>query len=332
MNLTYKALQVTEAGGQYLTNIVTLNTADLPKADVIIKVDYSSVNYKDALSASGNKGVTRSYPHVPGVDAAGTVISSNAAGINTGDKVLVTGFDLGMNTPGGFGQYISVPAGWVVPLPPHMTAEEAMSLGTAGLTAALSVQQLLLCGIRPEDGPVVVTGAGGGVGSIAIAILSKLGYSVTAVTGKPDTKFFKDLLGATEIISREQFTVQLDKKPLSSPLFAGGIDTVGGSILSALLKSIKYGATVTCCGMVASADVNTSIFPFILRGIKLAGIDSVELPLHARLPIWNKLADEWKPLQLGQFTRIIGIEELPEELDRARNGNARGRVLVQHAH
>lgn len=235
MNHTYKALQVIEVNGSYERKLVSLDTRDLPVQDLLIQVSYSSLNYKDALSASGNRGVTRHYPHVPGIDAAGEVISSKTDVFKPGDKVLVTGFDLGMNTWGGFGGYMAVPAGWVLPLPENLTEKEAMSLGTAGLTAGLSVQQLLTSGIGPEAGKILVSGASGGVGSMAIAILSKLGYQVAAITGKPDREFLIETLGATEMIDRQEFTTNNDRKPMAAVQFAGGIDSVAGSVLSAML-------------------------------------------------------------------------------------------------
>ncbi len=332
MNHPYKAMQVVEVNGSYERKIVSLDTGDLHPQDLLIKVTYSSVNYKDALSASGNRGVTRNFPHVPGIDAAGQVISSNTAGFKTGDKVLVTGFDLGMNTWGGFGGYIAVPAGWVLPLPENLTEKEAMSLGTAGLTAGLSVQQLLMSKIRPDAGKVLVSGASGGVGSIAVSILSKLGYQVAVITGKPNPAFLIDMLGAHEMIERSEFIAKYDAKPMAAAQFVAGIDSVGGPVLSGILKSVKYGGAVTTCGMVASTELRTSIFPFILRGVRLIGIDSVEVSLQERSAIWHKLASEWKPGQLTTITREIGLETLTHELDDMLAGKAKGRAVLKHYH
>lgn len=330
METRFSALQVKENNGRYEKETVILRKEDLPSNDILIKVNYSSVNYKDALSAAGNRGVTRNFPHVPGIDAAGTVISSASARFRSGDSVVVTGFDLGMNTWGGFGRYIRVPESWVLPLPEGLTEKEAMSLGTAGLTAGLSVHQLINAGIKPADGNVMVSGASGGVGSIAISILSRSGYKVTAITGKPDPSFLTDKLGAHEIIDRNEFIASYNNKPMAAARFAGGIDTVSGPVLSGMLKSVKYGGIVTCCGMVASAELQTSIYPFILRGVRLTGIDSVEVPMPERTLVWNKLAGEWKPDNLAEITRQIYLDELPAELDRILAGQARGRVVLMH--
>lgn len=332
MDRIYQALKVTETNGKFERNIVSLHTCDLPPADVLIRVSYSSVNFKDALSAAGNRGVTRNFPHVPGIDAAGEVVSSSNTAFSPGDKVLVTGFDLGMNTWGGFGAYIAVPAAWVLPLPKGLSEKEAMSLGTAGLTAGLSVSHLLDSGILPDAGKIIVSGASGGVGSIAIAILSRLGYPVTVITGKPDQVFFIEMLGAQELIDRNEFIAKHDAKPMAAAEFAGGIDTVAGPILSGILKSVKYGGVVTTCGMVASTELHTSIFPFILRGVRLTGIDSVMVPLPERLAVWNKLGTEWKPGQLAGFTREINLDALPAELDNLLAGKAKGRVVLKHHH
>ncbi|WP_207536196.1 YhdH/YhfP family quinone oxidoreductase [Desertivirga arenae] len=327
---TFKALLIEETEGGFSKQIKNIPISKLPQNDVLIRVQYSCINYKDALSASGNKGVTRTYPHVPGVDASGVVISSKDPSIQEGDEVLVTGFDLGMNTWGGFGEYISVPASWVLPLPENLSAEEAMCFGTAGLTAGLSVLKLVEGGIEPEAGEIVVSGATGGVGSLSVAILSKLGYKVTAISGKSEDPFLKEVLGVSTIISRQEFINIYNTKPLSKEHFAAGIDTVGGDILSGVLKATKYGGLVTCCGMVSSPALSTSIFPFILRGVQLAGIDSVVISRQLRQKVWNLLALDWKPQQLKNMVRIISIEELSEKLEQILEGNARGRYLLKH--
>lgn len=292
---------------------------------------YSSVNYKDALSASGNKGVTRRFPHIPGIDAAGQVVSSTSENIAEGDNVIVTGYDLGMNTWGGFGEYVSVPANWVIKLPENLSLFEAMCFGTAGLTAGLSVYNLIHSGIGKEQGKIVVSGATGGVGSISIAIMSKLGYEVVAISGKEEDHFITQILGAGSIISRKDFVETYDQKAMSKADFSGGIDTVGGSILSGIIKSLKYNGAVTTCGNVASAEISTSIFPFILRGAKLLGIDSVEQPVEFKSEIWNLLAKEWKPTHLKDIVKEISIEQLPDVLTTLLEGNARGRYVVNHS-
>lgn len=327
----FKALMVRENNGIFNTKVEQVSMTDIPKNEVLIKVAYSSVNYKDALSASGNKGVTRNYPHIPGIDAAGKVVSSTSENIAEGDNVIVTGYDLGMNTWGGFGEYVSVPANWVVKLPEGLSLFEAMCLGTAGLTAGLSVYNLIQSGIGKEQGKIVVSGATGGVGSISIAILSKLGYEVVAISGKEEDHFITQLLGAGSIISRNEFIDTYDQKAMSKADFSGGIDTVGGSILSGIIKSLKYNGAVTTCGNVASAEIATSIFPFIVRGAKLLGIDSVEQPIEFKSEIWNLLAKEWKPTHLKDIVKEISIEQLPDVLTTLLEGKAKGRYVVNHS-
>lgn len=330
MSAHFKALMIHENNGSFHKNIEELSTDRLPQNEVLIKVSYSSVNYKDALSASGNKGVTRTFPHIPGVDAVGKVISSTVDNVVAGTLVLVTGYDLGMNTWGGFGEYISVPAAWVIPLPEHLSEQEAMCFGTAGLTAGLSVDKLVEAGIKPENGKILVSGATGGVGSLSIAILNKLGYHTVAISGKTDDDYLTGTLGAKEIISREAFAEKYNSRPLSKTEFAAGIDTVGGAILSGMLKSVQYNGAVTCCGMVASAELDTSIFPFILRGVSLLGVDSVEISRERRFKIWYLLADNWKPANLKEIVQQISLEELPGILTDMLAGKTKGRYILQH--
>lgn len=327
----FKALMVREANGIFNAAVEQISLKDIPENAVLIKVAYSSVNYKDALSASGNKGVTRNFPHIPGIDAAGQVVSSSAESIVEGDHVIVTGYDLGMNTWGGFSEYVSVPANWVIKLPKDLSLFEAMCLGTAGLTAGLSVYNLIHFGIGREQGKIVVSGATGGVGSISIAILSKLGYEVVAISGKQEDYFITEVLGAHSIISRKEFIDTYNHKAMSKAEYSGGIDTVGGNILSGIIKSLKYNGAVTTCGNVASAEISTSIFPFILRGIKLIGIDSVEQPIDFKNKIWNLLAQQWKPTHLEDIVKEISMEQLPDVLTTILQGNAKGRFVVNHS-
>lgn len=329
MTYQFNALVVREDDNGFSANIEFPLISDLPKNDLLIKVSYSSVNFKDAASASGNKGVTQKFPHVPGIDAVGEVINSNVENFKPGDKVLVTGYDLGMNTWGGFGQYISIPSAWAIPLPEKLSPLEAMSYGTAGLTAGLSVYELIKTGIKPESGKIVVSGATGGVGSLSIAILAKLGYDVVAVSGKGQGGFLTSI-GANEVVSRQDFVEKYNSHPLSPTDFAGGIDAVGGGILSGMIKATKYNGAVTCCGLVASPNVETSIFPFILRNVKLIGIDSVEQPLEFKNKIWQLLADEWKPSVLTEIIQEITLSQLPEALKALLEGNAVGRYVVKH--
>jgi acrylyl-CoA reductase (NADPH) len=330
MSKSFKAFYVTSSEYGFQSEIRAVDMGELAGNQVLIRVAYSSLNFKDALSASGNKGVTRKFPHVPGIDAAGVVESSQDDSVRVGMKVLVTGYDLGMNTWGGFGEYICVPASWVVPLPENLTLLEAMSYGTAGFTAGLSIEKIANAGISPENGAVVVSGASGGVGSMASAILTHMGYQVAAVSGKSGSTFLTDVLGVARVIGRDQFVEQYDSKPLSGADFSAGIDNVGGTILSGMLKSVKLGGMVTSCGNVASASLNTSVFPFILRGVTLAGIDSAEATMALRLKVWHQLANSWKPVQLHSMVTVIGLEQLSGKLQELLAGNAQGRYVLKH--
>lgn len=299
----------------------------LAEAEVQIEVLYSSVNYKDALSASGNRGVSRYFPHTPGIDAAGVVIHSACHAFAAGDEVIVTGYDLGMNTKGGFGQRIAVPANWVVKKPHNINLATAMAWGTAGLTAALSVQKLECAGIRPEQGPVLVTGATGGVGSIAVALLAKLGYQVIALTGKAEQASFLQSLGAHSVVDREAVLAFRDKA-MAKPLYQAVVDTVGGDMVSALIGQIQPEGAISTCGMVAGTRVEASIFPFILRGVSLLGVDSVEIPLADKQAAWDKIADAWALAGIEQQVTEIGRSELTASLERLLAGQAVGRYRL----
>ncbi len=326
--MNFKAMIVRETeDGKFVRDITSKDTESLPQGDVLINVKYSSLNYKDALSASGNKGVTRNYPHTPGIDAAGIIAESTSAEYKPGDKVIVTGYDLGMNTSGGFGQYIRVPAGWPVKLPENMTLKESMMLGTAGFTAAISVHKLINAGIKPENGEILVTGATGGVGSVAVSILSKLGYDVIAATGKPETETMLKKLGAKGIILRSELD-DGSQKPMLKTRWAGAVDTVGGNILAAVLKTVNYGGVVTCCGNAADFRLATTVFPFILRGVSLHGVDSVMCPVPLRTEIWKKLAGEWKPENMNDYIEEVPLEGLSEKIDLMLAGKTTGRIVV----
>lgn len=326
----FKALVVTKTDdGQFVREIRERSMDDLPPGDLVVRVNYSSLNYKDALSATGHPGVTRQFPHTPGIDAAGEVFSCESGAFAVGDKVIVTGYDLGMETDGGWGELIRIPSSWAVRLPAGLTGQEAMILGTAGFTAALSVLKLVQAGVKPSDGEILVTGATGGVGSIAVAILTKAGYQVVAATGKSsDEKFLRDL-GAAEIISRDQVIAGLER-PIMKERWAGCVDVVGGDTLSAAIKSTRYGGAVTCCGLVGSTELPLNVYPFILRGVSLIGIDSVKCPLDARLQAWEKLAAEWKPGHLNEMVTEVSLEGLEEKIQAILQGGIRGRVLVKH--
>jgi len=328
---TFKAMLVEEVErGTFIRKITQRSLDDLPEGEVLVKVHYSSLNYKDGLSATGHRGVTKNYPHTPGVDAAGVVEESLSDAIRPGDQVIVTSYDLGMNTPGGFGQYIRVPAAWVVPLPDNLSLRESMAYGSAGLTAGFCMLKLQEYGISSDTGEILVTGATGGVGSFSVAMLARSGYQVVAVTGKMDEKQFLIDLGAKEVISRSEAT-DTSGKPLLKGRWAGVVDSVGGEILATAIKSTKLHGTVTCCGNVASPDLNINVYPFILRGIALVGIDSQSCPMAFRRRTWEKIANEWKLPDLDRQTSLCSLEELDGEIDRILAGKQKGRVIVDLA-
>ncbi|SDO81018.1 YhdH/YhfP family quinone oxidoreductase [Desulforhopalus singaporensis] len=323
----FRAMVVEQTGeNSYRRSIQYRTLRQLPEGDVLIRVAYSSLNYKDALSATGNRGVTRNFPHTPGIDCAGVVESSRLDRFKQGDRVIVTSYDLGMNTAGGFGEYIRVPGDWVVSLPDGLSLRDSMVYGTAGLAAAMSVYALVKT-VKPEDGDVLVTGASGGVGSIAVALLAKLNYRVVAVTGKKDAAGFLTNLGAAGIISRQEALAGSDK-PIGKALWAGVVDTVGGEILASALKSTGTNGVVTCCGNVASAELAINVYPFILRGVSLVGIDTQNCPMDHRVSIWNRLAGDWKIDRLQELAREVGLDRLSGEIDRILHGEQRGRVVI----
>ena len=316
----------TENGNQL--SIVEKSVDDLPQGDILIKVNFSSLNYKDALSASGAPGVTRNYPHTPGIDAAGVIVETNDSNLKEGDSVIVTGYDLGMDTAGGFGEYIRVPASWVIKLPNGLSERDSMALGTAGLTAGLSIQAL--DDYNSNNGfnglSTIVTGSTGGVGSIAVMLLSKLDASVTAVTGKDTQKELLQSLGASEIVSREELS-ELCRTPIGKTIWDFGVDVVSGNILTLLLSSLKPGGAVACSGLVGGPSFESSIFPFILRGNALLGIDSVEIPLERKLQVWENFASQWK-LDLTPLVKEVNLEGLEDEISTILSGGQVGRVVV----
>ncbi len=315
------------ASGKYVRNIIERKIEDLPDGDVLIKVHYAALNYKDALSFSGNKGVTRKYPHTPGIDGAGIVEESKSPDFKVGDKVLVTSYDLGMNTDGAFSEYIRVPAGWVVPLPSGLSLRESMIIGTAGLTAGIGLYKMEMMGQSPEMGNVVVTGATGGVGSMAVGILAKAGYEVTASTGKSENTAYLKSIGATEVVDRE-FVNDNSSRPLMRPQWAGAIDTVGGNTLATLVKGCKSEGSVAACGLVSSPILSTTVFPFILNGVHLLGLDSANFPMEKRKAVWNKLANDWKLPNLENLVTDCSLEELDPYIDAMLKGGSKGRVVV----
>ncbi len=328
MSETFKALLVEQPEKKvYTRKVVERRSDELPAGELLVRVHYSSLNFKDALSATGNPGVTRNYPHTPGIDAAGEVISCSDGSFAPGEQVIVTSYDLGMETDGGFGQLIRVPSSWALKLPAGLSLKESMMLGTAGLTAALSVYELEQGGVKPADGPILVTGATGGVGSLAVAILTKAGYQVTAATGKGSEADYLKSIGASEVIERGAVT-EGSERPMMKTRWAGVVDCVGGEMLAAAVKSTQHGGVVTCCGLVGSIDLPLNVFPFILRGVRLIGIDSGECTMGHRTAVWQRLATEWKLDRLEAMVDEVGLEGLETKIQGMLQGGLKRRALV----
>lgn len=315
--------------GQVYGVIRTVAEDAWPREGTLIRVAYSSLNYKDALIATGHPALAPAFPHVPGIDAAGVVVSCPDGRFREGDRVLVTGYGLGVSQWGGYAEYIRVPPDWIVPLPSGLSLKQSMILGTAGLTAALCVHALSAAGLSPADGALLVTGASGGVGSLAIALLAHSGYRVTAVTGKKEAMDYLYRLGATDIIHRGD--LPSSDRALLKERWSGAVDTVGGPILASVLKAISYGGAVAACGLVAGEAVHTTVYPFILRGITLAGIDSVRCPMTRRLPLWQGLADQSATLPWDTFATSVDLEDLEPYIQMILQGDLRGRVVVKIA-
>ena len=308
-----------------------IREVQIPKCEeneVVIKVSYSSLNYKDALSSIGNPGVTRNFPHITGVDVVGVVYESTSKIFKVGERVLVTGYDMGMNTNGGHAQFVKVPSSWVARTPDTISDKEIMTFGTAGLTAALSVNELIENGVTPQNGPILVTGATGGVGSIAVSILNKIGFEIVAISGKENKIDYLKRIGASEVILRDTFNEE-SKKPMMSEKYAGVIDTVGGEVLANALKYIKYDGVATCCGLTSSHELNTNVFPFILRGVRLIGIDSVECKLEKKQLAWKKIANKWKINTLDSIINEISLDEIKDAYELLLSGKAVGRYVVK---
>lgn len=316
-----------DSQGKFVGRVTEVSKDRLPAGEVLIRVAYSSLNYKDALSATGNPGVTRNFPHIPGIDASGTVVESASPLYQPGNKVLVTGYDMGQNTWGGFAEYIRVPVGWVVPLPRGISLRESMVYGTAGFTAALSLAAIRQRKIRRKKGDVVVTGATGGVGSLAVMLLARRGYNVVAVTGKPEQRDYLFHLGAASVISREEILGSAEK-PLLPARWAAAVDTVGGETLGSIVRALHRGGCACACGLVGGAQLNLTVFPFLLRGVDLVGIASADTPYKIRTEVWRMLGDKWKPRGLASIASEIPLEGLPEKIDEILRGRVVGRIVI----
>jgi putative YhdH/YhfP family quinone oxidoreductase len=323
----FRAYVVDRPDGRFERGVRTLPGSALADDDVLVRVDWSSINFKDGLAASEDGRVARSWPLILGIDLAGTVVASRASEIAVGASVIAHGYDLGTSHHGGFAEYATVPAGWVVPLPAGLTARDAMAIGTAGFTAAMAVEALVSRGLQPADGPVVVTGASGGVGSTAIDLLAGLGFEVWAVTGKPDERAWLEELGAVGFLSRED--VAAPGKPLEHERWAGAVDAVGAATLPYLLRTLRRGAAVAACGNASGSALETTVFPFILRGVAMLGMDSAYLPIETRRRLWERLATDLRPRFLDRRLTEVDLDGLEAALDAVRAGAARGRWIVR---
>jgi NADPH2:quinone reductase len=324
---TFRAFRVFDENGRIQGRVVSMSLDELTPGDVVIKAAYSGVNYKDALGATGAGKIMRRLPLIGGIDVSGTVASTNDPRFNPGDEVLVTGHDLGVANDGGYAQYVRVPGDWVVPLPSGLSLFDAMAIGTAGFTAGLSVLEMEHNGLTPQSGPVIVTGATGGVGTIAIQCLAARGYTVTALTGKDSEANFLRSLGAAEVLSRNG--LQMGTRPLEKATWAGAVDAVGGDILAWLTRTMAVHGCIASSGLTAGPELHTTVMPFILRGVKLLGIDSVQCPMPRRLDVWRRLARDLNPAQLKNMSTEIGLDDLPNAFATLLKGGARGRFVVK---
>ena len=323
----FRAYRIFNDDGRIHGGVVDATLDDLTPGDVVIKAEYSSVNYKDALAATGAGKILRTFPLIGGIDVAGQVASSTDVRFREGDRVLVTGYDLGVANDGGYAGYVRVPADWVVRVPDGLTTFESMVYGTAGFTAALSIVRLERNGLKPEQGPVVVTGATGGVGSVAVAALARLGYTVTAITGKDGERGYLRGLGAADILSRG--TLQMGTRPLEKAMWAAAVDAVGGDMLAWLTRTTMPWGGIASTGLTGGTDLHTTVMPFILRGVSLIGIDSVTCPMDIRLEVWRRLATDLKPPDLAAMAREITLDDLPMAFTTLLEGKARGRFVVR---
>ena len=316
-----------DAAGAIRRGVVERTLADLPPGEVLVRVHYSSLNYKDALAAQAHPGVVRKLPHVPGIDAAGVVVESATPQFQKDQEVIITGYDLGAGQWGGWAEYVRVPADCIVPLPVGLSLAESMILGTAGFTAAQCVHAIQTNGVSTEDGEIVITGATGGVGCLAVRLLAKLGYDVVAVTGKRDHEMQLKAWGAQRVIGREEM-VKDKAKPLLGARWAGSVDTVGGDTLATIVRETKEYGVVSACGLVGGTDLPLTVYPFILRGVTLAGIGSATLPYDRRLEIWRKLSDLWRLNNLASLATTIGLSQIEEYVQKILAGQIVGRTLI----
>jgi putative YhdH/YhfP family quinone oxidoreductase len=329
MSSTFRAFVVNKTPENFTAQLQELSREDLPPGEVLVKVAYSSVNYKDGLATIPSGNIVRKYPFVPGIDLSGTVVESSDARFKEGDEVIVTSYDLGVSHFGGFSEYARVKADWIVPLPKGLSLKEAMAYGTAGFTAALALHQLEKNGLKTSNGPVLVTGATGGVGSIAVSILHSQGYTISASTGKAAEHDYLKQLGASEILSREEVSAE-SNRPMEKERWGGSIDSVGGNTLAYLIRTTKYAGSVAACGLTGGNAVNTTVFPFILRGVNLLGIDSVACPMELRRELWERMAGELKPQGLlDSIGQEVSLDELPNVTASILKGGVRGRTIVK---
>ena len=325
--MKYKGYLVREKDELFSGSLEEIDMPSIESGRVLIKVHYSSLNYKDALAATGAKGVVRSYPFVPGIDVAGEIIESMSPNFSIGDNVLATGYKIGMSEFGGFGEIVHLPSEWVIKMPVKLDYVKAMSYGTAGITAAACVKKITDADCS-KDLPVIVSGSTGGVGSVAVGILSKLGYEVHAISGKSSKEKVLKMMGASKVLDIEMYMSE-PIKPMDKGLYSAAVDTVGGDILSKIITMISNQGVVSCCGNVAGPKFSSSVFPFILRGIQLSGIDSAESSIHLKRELWDLLSEEWS-LDLLDQTKIVGISKIEKEIDKILKGNQIGRVVIKH--
>jgi NADPH2:quinone reductase len=323
----FDAFRIFREDGDVEGHVVKMTLDGLDSGDVVIENQYSSVNYKDALAPTTSGRIIRDFPRVGGIDLAGTVISSADSTFAEGDDVLVTGYGLGVTHDGGYAKYARVPSEWVVPMPQGLTPFDVMAIGTAGFTAGLSIMEMEHNGLSPGHGPVIVTGATGGVGSVAVELLAGLGYEVTALTGKDDEHDNLRALGATEVLSRHE--LETGGRPLEKAIWAGAVDAVGGKVLAWLTRTMRYRGCIASSGLTAGIELDTTVLPFILRGVRLLGIDSVMCPMDLRRRVWQRLATDMKPTRLPTVARTIGLAGLPGAFATLLAGEARGRTVVR---